>query len=495
MSRLRANQITNKTANGAPTATNGLIVTGVCTATSFVGSGTALTGIDAATLKFGGATKAQAVSGGVNITGDVSVSGALGVAGVLTYEDVTNVDSIGVGTFRDGLRVTGICTATAFHGDGSALTGTGVGGSTSINTTGIGTFSAVVSDTATSHRNMIINGAMLVAQRQDKTGVTDHYGGCDRFKFLRDGATAVTLRQAGGADSIPGEGFSKSQHIDVTSEDSSMGAANYNILTTRLEGQDLQRIKKGTPNAEQITVSFYIKSTITGTYILELTDNDNSRSCSKAYTINQSNTWEKKVITFPADTTGQYDCDASLSMEVNWWLGAGSNYASGTLQTTWGTQTNANRAVGCVNAVSSTSNNIYLTGVQMEIGPVATPFEHRTFTAEIQRCMRYYEKSFQYTDAPANNGSYSTTGGGGAVFSRSHNGSNRGKIQFKVEKRSGPSLTFYGNSSGYWHSPSSGFHQYNSTSNGPDRTGFYPRQQASGSVIDVQGHYAADAEL
>ena len=134
MSRLRANQITNKTANGAPTATNGLIVTGVCTATSFVGSGTALTGIDAATLKFGDATKAQAVTGGVNITGDVSISGALGVAGVLTYEDVTNVDSIGVITARDGLRVTGIATATAFHGDGSSLTGISVGISTEAST-------------------------------------------------------------------------------------------------------------------------------------------------------------------------------------------------------------------------------------------------------------------------------------------------------------------------------------------------------------------------
>ena len=134
MSRLRANQITNKTANGAPTATNGLIVTGVCTATSFVGSGTALTGIDAATLKFGDATKAQAVAGGVNITGDVSISGALGVAGVLTYEDVTNVDSIGVITARDGLRVTGIATATAFHGDGSSLTGISVGISTEAST-------------------------------------------------------------------------------------------------------------------------------------------------------------------------------------------------------------------------------------------------------------------------------------------------------------------------------------------------------------------------
>ena len=152
MSRLRANQITNKTANGAPTATNGFIVTGVCTATSFVGSGTALTGIDAATLKFGGATKAQAVSGGVNITGN------LGVSGVLTYEDVTNVDSIGIVTARSGIKIgptagvaatifadgsinsSGIITATSYRGDGSQLTGISVGITTeSITPSGITT--------------------------------------------------------------------------------------------------------------------------------------------------------------------------------------------------------------------------------------------------------------------------------------------------------------------------------------------------------------------
>ena len=132
MSRLRANQITNKTANGAPTATNGLIVTGVCTATSFVGSGTALTGIDAATLKFGSSTKAEANNSGVVVTGVLTAtsavfSGNLGVGGVLTYEDVTNVDSIGVITARDGIRCTGIITATSYRGDGSQLTGISVG--------------------------------------------------------------------------------------------------------------------------------------------------------------------------------------------------------------------------------------------------------------------------------------------------------------------------------------------------------------------------------
>ena len=161
MSRLRANQITNKTANGAPTATNGLIVTGVCTATSFVGSGTALTGIDASTLKFGSDTKAQAVSGGVNITGN------LGVSGVLTYEDVTNVDSIGVITARDGLRVTGIATATAFHGDGSQLTGISVGIATEASTATDGT--TVVLNLAKDDHKVLAAGVVTI----DVTGGTE----------------------------------------------------------------------------------------------------------------------------------------------------------------------------------------------------------------------------------------------------------------------------------------------------------------------------------
>ena len=166
MSIIRADSIKNRAGNGAPTAPNGLIVTGICTATSFVGSGTALTGIDAATLKFGNATKAEAVSGGVNITGDVSISGALGVAGVLTYEDVTNVDSIGVITARDGLRVTGIATATAFHGDGSQLTGISVGIATESSTAN-GT--TVVLDLSKDDHKVLATGEVTI----DVTGGTE----------------------------------------------------------------------------------------------------------------------------------------------------------------------------------------------------------------------------------------------------------------------------------------------------------------------------------
>ena len=143
MSRLRANQITNKTANGAPTATNGLIVTGVCTATSFSGNGAGLVGV-ASTDNINSSTNAVlsgiVTAGTLSVSGNATVAGNLGVAGVLTYEDVTNVDSIGVITARDGLRVTGIATATAFHGDGSGLTNLSVGLTTeSISPSGITT--------------------------------------------------------------------------------------------------------------------------------------------------------------------------------------------------------------------------------------------------------------------------------------------------------------------------------------------------------------------
>ena len=194
MSRLRANQITNKTANGAPTAPNGFQVTGVCTATSFVGSGTALTGIDAATLKFGNDTKAQAVAGGMNITG------ALGVSGVLTYEDVTNVDSIGVITARDGLRVTGIATATAFHGDGSQLTGISVGIATEASTATDGT--TVVLNLAKDDHKVLASGVVTI----DVTGGTEgdsHVVRIENTGIATVGFATHFLFPSGGTPNLP----------------------------------------------------------------------------------------------------------------------------------------------------------------------------------------------------------------------------------------------------------------------------------------------------
>ena len=205
MSRLRANQITNKTANGAPTATNGFIVTGVCTATSFVGSGTALTGIDAATLKFGNSTKAEANNSGVVVTGVLTAtsavfSGNLGVGGVLTYEDVTNVDSIGVITARDGIRCTGIITATSYRGDGSQLTGISVGITTeSITPSGITTH--LLLSSADDHK-VLATGNVTI----DVTGGTEassHQVRIENVGVATVGFSTAFQFPSGGTPSLP----------------------------------------------------------------------------------------------------------------------------------------------------------------------------------------------------------------------------------------------------------------------------------------------------
>ena len=244
---------------------------------------------------------------------------------------------------------------------------------------------------AQGNRNLIINGAMKVAQRGTVTGaVQDSFGGPDRYKISESGATVFTMSQ--DSDTPAGEDFVNSLKLDVTTEDSSLAAGDVASVVYNFEGQDLQRIKKGTSSAESVTLCFYIKTTITGTYVVQLYDNDNNRSVSKSYTVSSANTWEKKTITFPADTTGAFDDDNALSLLIRWWFSAGTTYTSGTLATTWESYNTANAAVGQVNAVNSTDNNIFITGIQLEVGEVATPFEHEDFGTTLDKCHRYFYK-------------------------------------------------------------------------------------------------------
>ena len=240
-----------------------------------------------------------------------------------------------------------------------------------------------------SNRRLTINGAMTIAQRGDTASVTDGYGGCDRFKFVSNGAAVVTLKQDTGNTT---QGFAKAQRIDVTTADSSLAAGDYALLSYRFEGQDLQQLKKGTANAQQVTLSFYIKSPKTGTHIVELVDQSNSgRHVNKSYTVSSADTWEKKTVTFPMETSNTITNDNARRMDLNWWLAAGSTYSSGTLQTSWGADTNANRAVGQVNTMDNTSNDIYITGVQLEVSDHATDFEHRSYAQELELCKRYFQ--------------------------------------------------------------------------------------------------------
>ncbi len=242
-------------------------------------------------------------------------------------------------------------------------------------------------------RNIIINGDMSVSQRGTSTAsiTASGYHSIDRFQT--SASSIGTWTQSQSTDVPTGQGFAKSLKMDCTTADASPAASDNLIIIQKFEGQNLQYLKKGTSSAKQLTLSFWVKSNKTGTYIAGLHDRDNSRIVSKSYTISSADTWEKKTITFPADTTGALDNDNAGSLDIQMWLAAGSDFSGGTLATTWQSQTNANRAVGQVNLADSTSNEWYITGVQLEAGQVASDFEFLPFDINRERCLRYFYRS------------------------------------------------------------------------------------------------------
>ena len=240
-------------------------------------------------------------------------------------------------------------------------------------------------------RNLAYNGAMKISQRGTQTGQTgSSYTACDRFLTSESGAAVTTSTQE--TDVPSGQGFANSLEIDVTTADASLAASDNFLIIQRLEGQDLQHLLYGTSSAKDLTVSFWVKSPKTGTHILELRHNDATYFNSQAYTISSANTWQKVTLTFSGYTTTAFDDDNDHSLSINWWLMAGSNFTSGTLNSNTWHNTAANRAVGQVNCVDDAANNFYLTGVQLEVGSVATEFEHRSFGEELALCQRYYRR-------------------------------------------------------------------------------------------------------
>lgn len=239
-------------------------------------------------------------------------------------------------------------------------------------------------------RNLLYNGVMQVAQRNTSVvGITTgNYYTADRWTI---GISSLgTWTQSVENDAPTGSGIRKSLKMLCNTADAAPAAGDYLAVQQLIEGYDVQRIAKGTSSAQQLTLTFWVKSNVTGTYIAELVDNDNSRSVSKSYTVSASGTWEKKEIVFPADTTGAFDNDNAASLTLNLWLGAGTTFTSGTLATTWASTTSANRVVGQTNLAAATSNYWQVTGVQLEVGSVSTPFEFLPYGDELRRCQRYH---------------------------------------------------------------------------------------------------------
>ena len=298
---------------------------------------------------------------------------------------------------------------------------------------------------------IIYNGNMALAQRTtSETGVgTAQKFVTDRFRNQPIyGSTAPTARfTISQSTTVPsGQGFFNSLKWDCTTAQGSLTSDTGFSVEQRLEGFDVQAIKKGSSSAEKLTLAFWVRSNKTGTYICELVDNDNTRHCSQSYTISSADTWEKKVVNFPADTTGAFGNDNALSLKIRIWVAAGSDFTSGTLATSFASVTNANSAVGQVNLADNTSNEWYITGIQLEIGEFDStsipPFQFESFGDNLRRCQRY---AYEVVSNESNAGN-SPIGTAGIMYSSSQMMFN---IPFPVPMRTNPSLTCSSASNNY----------------------------------------------
>ena len=240
-------------------------------------------------------------------------------------------------------------------------------------------------------RNLIINGAMQVDQRNSGsavTGISDTSNYIpDRFQIRVDGSGSgrMTAQQVTDAPA----NFKNSLKITVTTTDASPTASEGYAIRQSIEGQNMSHLNFGTSDAQTITVSFYVKSSVTGDFSLNLGNGSSTRWYGALYTVNTADTWERKTVTLVGDTTGTWASDNTSGLVVVFGLGGGSSRTTtaDAWQTLSGTQT---FTTGGTNLFATSSATFQITGVQLEVGSVATPFEHRSFGEEMELCRRYY---------------------------------------------------------------------------------------------------------
>jgi len=239
------------------------------------------------------------------------------------------------------------------------------------------------------NRNVVINGAMNVAQRAtSKANVASSgYYVCDRFRVGVNTGGRSTLSQ----DSSSPSGFANSLKIACTTADTSVASDEVFSIQHKIEGQNLQGFAKGTSDAKPFAVSFYVKGNASATFACELIDNDNSRQITKLF--NVTTDWTRVKLSFPPDTTGTLDDDNASSMTIVIWLHAGSDFTSGTLNSSsWASSVSANRAGGISSIYDSTDRTFFITGFQMEVGQNPTSFEHEPFERTLAKCYRYTQR-------------------------------------------------------------------------------------------------------
>ena len=347
---------------------------------------------------------------------------------------------------------------------------------------------------STGFKNRIINGAMVIDQRAagaSSTAGNATYTTCDRWETFSVNASKYSIQQNAGSITPP---VGYTNYLGATSTAATtLASTDYYFISQRVEGFNIADLAWGTANAKTVTLSFWVQSSLTGTFGGSINSNSYARSYPFSYTISTANTWTQISVTIPGDTTGTWLTNNGIGLIVIFGLGCGSS-VSGTAGS-WSGATNLYSATGAVSVVGTNGATFYITGVQLEVGTTATNFEYRDFGRELILCQRYFEKSFN-TDLPVANGadasSFSSVVGYWAGLPS--NTTICAHLSFKVTKRATPTITGYGNNSGYWVCSGS----FNSLAFGPGQIGYTScifQQQVVNGIAATYGHWTASAEL
>jgi hypothetical protein len=287
-------------------------------------------------------------------------------------------------------------------------------------------------------RNKVINGDMRIDQRYAGSSVSNIYGyGVDRWAgyYLGSGTGRFSAQQSSTAPT----GFKNSWLLTVTTADSSPSSGYGYGITHTIEGYNIADLNFGSSNALSVTVSFWVRSSVTGTFPFTISNGTSTRTYGSTYTINSANTFEYKTITIPGDVTGTWTYDNTGGIYMVFGFGGGSTRAASAGWQTFSGST-ATMVTGCTQLIATNGATFYITGVQLEAGTKATPFEYRQFTTELQLCQRYYEKSYLLEHVPGTNSTYGISTGivdGGSSTAIACN------ITYRVTKRTAPAVSFY----------------------------------------------------
>jgi hypothetical protein len=350
---------------------------------------------------------------------------------------------------------------------------------------------------ASNFRNRLINGAMVIDQRNAGASVTNTAGNVytlDRWAGYGSQASKYTIQQSTTAPT----GFINS--LKVTSSSAyTVGSSEFFIIQQKVEGLNCADLGWGTASAATVTLSFKVYSSLTGTFGGAILNYDNSRSYPFSYTVSSANTWTNISVTVAGDTSGTWLTTNGVGIQIVWGLGAGAS-VSGTAGSWSGNAYYS--ATGATSVVGTNGATWYITGVQLEKGSTATSFDYRPYGTELALCQRYFEKSFNADTAPANNlnTTYKTT-----LATYDSNGAGISFIPFLVLKRTSPTMTYYsssqtGSGSGQWQ-----FYNGSAWANGTGTTSAGACERSDLVSFDTTlgnssaqycfGHWTASAEL